>query len=274
MEEALVPLYLHHRYQAEATSKVVGGLYYSYALRGDGQEPLRYVPAEEQWAAVEALIKTLDPVQLAIPTSVLEILPPRPFGYPPHQELFQRNTGLVFDAIAPAGAAADMTLAFLLHPERAARLVQQKALQPDLPGLSEVVSQVVESVFGIRYRNGYHIELNRAVERALVDRLMRLAAQAPMGQVRAETTLALKDLRMLILEGAGTPDLAQDAHYHLLAEDIRRFLERPHETVPGPAPLGTPPGSPIGEAPMWWMDWDFNLLDDGSWATYDWWWRE
>jgi hypothetical protein len=274
MEEALVPLYLHHRYQAEATSKVVGGLYYSYALRGDGQEPLRYVPAEEQWAAVEALIKTLDPVQLAIPTPVLESLPPRPFRYPPHQELFQRNTGLVFDAIAPAAAAADMTLAFLFHPERAARLVQQKALQPDLPGLSEVVSQVVESVFGIRYRNGYHIELNRAVERVLVDRLMRLAAQAPMAQVRAETTLALKDLRSLILEGAGTPDLAQDAHYNLLAEDIRRFLERPYETVPTPAPLGTPPGSPIGAAPMWWLDWDLNLLDDGPWATYGWLWRE
>ena len=33
MEEALVPLFLHHRYQAEATSKVVGGLYYTYAMQ-------------------------------------------------------------------------------------------------------------------------------------------------------------------------------------------------------------------------------------------------
>jgi hypothetical protein len=46
MEEALVPLYLHHRYQVEAAVKVIGGLEYTYALRGDGQEPLRPVAAE------------------------------------------------------------------------------------------------------------------------------------------------------------------------------------------------------------------------------------
>ncbi len=147
MEEALVPLYLHHRYQAEATSKVVAGLYYTYAMRGDGQEPLRFVPADEQWAAIEALIKTLAPTQLTIPRSILERLPPRPFRYPPHQELFPRNTGLVFDAVAPAASATDMILSFLFHPERAARLVQQKALQPDLPGLTEVIDRVVENTF-------------------------------------------------------------------------------------------------------------------------------
>ncbi|HKP75186.1 MAG TPA: zinc-dependent metalloprotease, partial [Longimicrobiaceae bacterium] len=35
MEEALVPLYLHHRYQAEAATKLIGGQSYAYALRGD-----------------------------------------------------------------------------------------------------------------------------------------------------------------------------------------------------------------------------------------------
>ncbi|HET9274946.1 MAG TPA: zinc-dependent metalloprotease, partial [Gemmatimonadales bacterium] len=33
MEEALVPLYLHHRYQVEAAIKVVGGQFYTYAMR-------------------------------------------------------------------------------------------------------------------------------------------------------------------------------------------------------------------------------------------------
>jgi len=272
LEEALVPLYLHHRYQTEATSKVVGGLYYTYAMRGDGQEPLRWVPAEEQWEAIEALIQTLDPSALAIPNSVLELIPPRPFRYPAHQELFNRNTGLVFDALAPASAAADMTLSFLFHPERAARMVQQKALQPDLPGLSEVISQVVEGVFGMRYRNGYHTEVNRAVERVLVDRLMMLAALAPMAQVRAETTRALRDLRIRMMEGGGTPDLAQDAHYDLLAEDIRRFLERPHEAISVPAAPSSPPGSPIGGGFMDWLDWEWTQ-GNSPWANYDpWWW--
>ena len=273
MEEALVPLYLHHRYQAEATSKVVAGLYYTYAMRGDGQEPLRFVPADEQWEAIEALIKTLDPAQLTIPRSILERLPPRPFRYPPHQELFPRNTGLVFDAVAPAASATDMILSFLFHPERAARLVQQKALQPDLPGLTDVIDRVVENTFGIRYRDGYDTEINRAVQRVLVDRLMMLAAQAPMAQVRAETTLALKLLRQRVLVGSGTPEVAQDAHYGLLCEDIRRFLERPHQPITAPAASTAPPGSPIGDPGMHWADWDWSAPQN-SWGNYDWWWWE
>lgn len=272
MEEALVPLYLHHRYQTEAASKVVAGLYYTYAMRGDGQEPLRFVPADEQWSAVEALIRTLEPGQLTIPRSILAQLPPRPFRYPPHQELFSRNTGLVFDAVAPAASAADMTLSFLFHPERAARMVQQQALRPDLPGLTDIIDRVVENVFGVRFRDGYHAEVNRAVERVLVDRLKMLAAQAPMAQVRAETTRALRGLRQRVMEGGGTPDVAEDAHYGLLCEDIRRFLERPQQPVDTPTTPLAPPGSPIGDWGMNWVEWDW-ARSNNLWGNYDWWWE-
>src|SRR5271156_5107754 len=37
LEDTLVPLYLLHRYQTEATIKEIGGLDYQYAPRGDGQ---------------------------------------------------------------------------------------------------------------------------------------------------------------------------------------------------------------------------------------------
>jgi hypothetical protein len=33
MLEDVFPIYLFHRYQIEAVSKVVGGLYYSYAVK-------------------------------------------------------------------------------------------------------------------------------------------------------------------------------------------------------------------------------------------------
>jgi hypothetical protein len=220
---------------------------------------------------VEALIKTLDPAHLTIPRPILEKLPPRPFRYPPHQELFNRHTGLVFDAVAPASAAADMTLSFLFHPERASRMVQQKALQPDLPGLTEVMDRVVENVFGIRFRDGYAAEVNRAVERVLVDRLMRLAAQAPMAQVRAEATMGLRALRQRVMEGGGSTETPQAAHYSLLCEDIRRFLERPHQPISSPAAPGAPPGSPIGDPALNWLEWDWGQAIS-SWGSYDWWW--
>ena len=57
IEEVLVPLYLHHRYQVEAAATVVGGMHYIYAMRGDGREPVRLASAAEQRAALNALLE-------------------------------------------------------------------------------------------------------------------------------------------------------------------------------------------------------------------------
>jgi hypothetical protein len=272
MEEALVPLYLHHRYQAEATTKVVAGQYYTYAMRGDGQEPLRPVPATEQRAALEALLRTLQPSELTLPRSVLETLPPRPFRYDPHQELFARNTGLVFDAVAPAAAAADMTLSFLFHPERAARMVQQKALYPELPGLGEIIRGYTDALFDPSFADAYEAEINRAVERVFVDRIMALAGQARMPQVRALATQSLTEIRNRVQEAAPGIDEATQAHYLLLQQDIERFLRRPHEPIATPQAPAAPPGSPIGDPGMAWLDWHSFSGTGNGWVSYDWWW--
>ncbi len=44
LEDALTPLYLLHRYQLEAAAKAVGGVDYSYAVRGDGRSPVSLLP--------------------------------------------------------------------------------------------------------------------------------------------------------------------------------------------------------------------------------------
>ena len=41
IEETLVPLYLHHRFQVESTASAVGGVEYTYAMRGDGLQPFQ-----------------------------------------------------------------------------------------------------------------------------------------------------------------------------------------------------------------------------------------
>ncbi|HEX8242510.1 MAG TPA: zinc-dependent metalloprotease, partial [Longimicrobium sp.] len=128
MEEVLVPLYLHHRYQAEAATKMVGGQWYAYNLRGDGQDPPHAVPAADQRRALNAVLATVAPAELALPKTVLDRLPPRPYTFDSHRELFPRYTGLVFDAVSPAASAADMTFGLLLDPQRAARLVEQHAV--------------------------------------------------------------------------------------------------------------------------------------------------
>jgi hypothetical protein len=252
IEEALVPLYLHHRYQAEATTKVVAGQYYTYALRGDGQEPLRAVSAREQNEALEALMRTIAPSELTIPRSVIASIPPRPPLYGPHQELFRRQTGLVFDAISPATAAADATLSLLFQVERAARMVQQEALDPSLPGLGDVIERVRAGTFGVSPRGPYEAEVGRAVERVFVDNLMRLASDAPSSQVRAVATMKLQDLVEWMVGSEVAATDADRAHYMLLASDIVRFLDRPHEPVDPPGAPSAPPGSPIGDFGMSW----------------------
>ncbi|HEU0013075.1 MAG TPA: zinc-dependent metalloprotease [Longimicrobium sp.] len=245
LEEVLVPLYLHHRYQTEAAVKLIAGQEYTFALRGDRQVPLRPVPAERQRAAMDALLLTLDPAELAMPRRVLQVLPPRPFTYEPHRELFDRYTGLSFDAVSPAVSAADLTVSLLLNPERAARLVEQHALDPSMPGLEWLLERLSGATFGRAQTDPYLAELDRAVERVVVERLMRLAEEAEMPQVRALAMAELVRLRRTS-QVDGTPAGPAQAHRALLAADIARFLERPYNPQQRLEPPTIPPGAPIG----------------------------
>lgn len=263
LEEALVPLYMHHRYQVEAAAKVVGGLYYTYALRGDGQEPVRFVPASEQMAAMDALMRTLDPAELTLPEQILELIPPRPAGFGLNQELFRRHTGLVFDALGPAEVAAENTVGMLLNPQRAARLVGQEARNSDLPGLDEVLDRLVGTTFGTSTGNGYEAEVSRTVQRVVVSGIMDLANDASLGQVRALALRSLVNLQESLDTDAGSAE--EQAHAMLLTLDIQRFLTRPLEAGRIPGQLSAPPGSPIGDPGM-----QSGLLGDD--AVFRYWW--
>jgi hypothetical protein len=253
VEEALVPLYLHHRYQVEAVASAIGGLSYHYALRGDGRTPWTFVPAADQRAALDGLMRTLVPSELTVPDHILKLLPPRPEGFARHRELFPRNTGLPFDAMTPAMVAADLTVSFVLRPERAARLVNQKALDPSLPGLGEVIDRLIQAGFDQKAATGYEAEIARVVGRVVAERLMALAGGAPSAQVRAISSLKLDVLRTR-LKGLQTQDAEAWAHAKLVADDITRFLDRPAESYKSIAPTPAPPGAPIGDPDLWWID--------------------
>lgn len=251
LEEVLVPLYLHHRYQVEAAVKVVGGQYYTYTVRGDGQEPVHAVPAAEQRRALSAVLATLSPKELAFSRALLAKIPPRPSGFPEHRELFDKVTDPVFDAISPAAAVADIVAQLVLNPERAARLVQQHALDPGQPGLSEVIDSVL-TVGKPEPEDSYQVGIARAVQRVVVERLMWLAQTARSAEAKAIATMKLRAF-LAGLPEVSTAQLAGaaegTAHVMLLAADIRRFLERPWDPQALPRPFTPPPGMPIGGEP-------------------------
>ena len=252
IEEVLVPLYLHHRYQTEAVASVVGGLHYGYAMRGDGREPVKFASAAEQKAALDALLTTLDPGELVLPASLLKSLPPRPAGYGGGRELFPRYTGGMFDAITPAMVAADMTVGFLLTPTRAARLVEQNALDRTMPGLHGVIDQLLAATSGKLYSTPYEAEVGRVVQRVVVEHLIDLASNAPMPQVRAIASAKLNQARTAAA-AASASNTPAGAHAALLAADIKRFLDRPAQPAPRIEMPEVPPGAPLGEPAMEWI---------------------
>jgi hypothetical protein len=177
---------------------------------------------------------------------------PRPDGYRMTRELFPRYTGMTFDVITPAIVAATHTFASIFQPERAARLVEQHALAPALPGLGEVIDQVGAALVGAAPAGPYEAEIARAVQRVAAEHLMSLAASAAMPQVRAIVTAKLEEARKQLLNMANaSADESAGAHAALLARDITRFLDDP-DAFRRPAPILVPPGAPIGE-PGW--DW-------------------
>ena len=148
LDEVLAPLYFSHRYQTEAAAKVLGGNEYTYALRGDGQTPTRIVAPEEQRRALHALIETIEPKTLALSEHLLELIPPRPPAYPRTRETFPNQTGVTFDPIAGAQSAAELTVSLLFNSERAARLEEYHARNPQTPSLAEVIETVVKANLG------------------------------------------------------------------------------------------------------------------------------
>jgi hypothetical protein len=243
LEEVLVPLYLHHRYQVEATAHTLGGADYNFALRGDGQTPIEIVPGARQRRALDAMLLTIEPEFLAIPERILQLIPPRAFGMS-SGELFAGRTSPTFDPLSAAATAADLTIGFILQPQRMARLVDFHARDESLPGLAEVVDRAFEvSWYAPPEETPYLQEIREAVERVLLDHLLAEAGSAGNSpQVRAVLAAQVASLSAWLSELENpTP------HQRLAVDDINRWWQRTEGTTPPSGVESAPPGSPIGQ---------------------------
>ena len=146
--------------------------------------------------------------------------------------------------------AADLAIGFVFNEARAARLVEQNALDSTLPGLHGVIDKVMAAAFAPAPADPYEAEIQRAVQRVVIDHLMRLASTADMSQVRAIASAKLRS-RAAVLPTAGSTPAA--AHGSLLASDIKRFLDRPAPPAAATPIPAAPPGAPIGEPAMEWL---------------------
>lgn len=233
LEEKLLPLYLHHRYQLEAAAKSIGGIHFTYAVIGAGTPDLpRPVPAARQREALAAVMATLDPAFLEIPERIRALIPPPSYAWgDANTELFPRRTDPAFDPIAASMTSADLSISALLDPARAARLAQQED--------NVTLREVLDALIDVASRQG---AVTRATRTVLLVRLAALANNRESDpQARAEAMDALRRLSSRLND---TGDPAETAHRRATRDDIARFLARP-ETWQAPMLPTVPPGPPI-----------------------------
>jgi hypothetical protein len=244
LEETLVPIYYYHRYQVEAVAKLLAGMDYNYAVRGDGQAVTDIVSPERQQAAFNALLGTLQPDVLALEEDIIRLIAPRPPEYQRGAETFSSRADPVFDPLVAAEAAASHSIGLILHPARAARLVQFHARDDQYPSLEATIDQLLEATWKSSRESGFHSEVGRTVDHVVLYHLMRLAANTDAApQVRAVAESKLADL-LAWLDRNQRGNTAQRAHLSYASSTISRFLENPAQFELSPlAPM--PDGPPI-----------------------------
>ncbi|HPE47348.1 MAG TPA: zinc-dependent metalloprotease [Hyphomonas sp.] len=249
LRQVIVPLYLYHRYQVDAAAKSVGGYEFYYSERGDGGGPGTPVPAARQRAALSSLVATLDPAALDLPDATLDLLNPplASFEYGSGgAEYFPGSTGAMFDLLSAADTAATETLTALLHPARAARLIETHRRDASVLSFEEVLGAIEGEVFAPA-ATPREAEILRREQARYVSMVIELAENAGAGPgVTARADAYLDGLASRI-----KPKRREDAADAAAREDMRRkiaaHLARP---APAAAPVledaGVPPGSPIG----------------------------
>jgi hypothetical protein len=249
LEDTLVPLYLLHRYQTEAASKEIGGLDYRYALRGDGQLITRIVPATDQQKALDAVLHTLDPFTLTLPQSLLEILPPRPPGYPRTRESFPGRTGLTFDPQGAVESSANLTASLLFEPTRASRIVEYKLRDNSLLGLEDLINQTLKATWYAPRQVTITLYTQLTVEDVILRHLLTLAASqstSPEARSIAGSTVdQLKEWLKGKVADASAPALLH-AHWLAAQNEIEAFSKDPAKFATADV-LEAPPGQPIGD---------------------------
>ncbi|WP_299274900.1 zinc-dependent metalloprotease [uncultured Psychroserpens sp.] len=242
LEDVFVPLYFFHRYQTEGATKVVGGLDYNYAVKGDGQVIVKPIDVKMQKDALTSILETISVENLAIPKEKLELFPPRAFGYWRGRESFSGKTGVAFDPMSAAATASDMTLKLLLHPQRANRIIQQKSMDDSQLSLEDMLEQVLNASFGTSHRQAYKNEIQQLINERVLIHLMNLAVnEQSFFQVKAKANEAINSLLKKYLSG----ERRTSPYATQYAAMIKEFQEHPEKFKIKNAPK-IPDGSPIG----------------------------
>ncbi len=241
LEDVLVPLYNYHRYQLEAVTKLIGGINYNYSVRGDqNQIKPTILPNTIQQKALDAAVNCLSPNTLTLPERILGLIPPRPPMYYGVGELFDKRTGMSFDALSAAEALADFELGFLFNVERANRLVQNKA-RANTIGFDDVLDAVLKATWYTKPPTGLEGSIHLQTQQQVLTWILGVHQDTDANfEVRSICNDRLQQLKSK-LEKVSKTDLAHKAQYDFAIERIKN-----PGSIALPKPVVMAPGAPIG----------------------------
>lgn len=243
LEDVLVPVYLFHRYQVEAVTKEVGGMYYTYALRGDGQTVTRPLSKEVQLGALNAAADCMEPKMLALPESIIKLIPPRPAEYDYNRELFNRRTGLAFDPLAAAETAADIPLSFLFNVDRLNRMIEYKTISNGL-GVDEMANVLINRTWKAARLTRLEGLIQQQNEQLLLTYLLAASISGNASfATKAATLKAIDDIKTYAETQLKT--IKDDTYKGYLLLTLER-IKAPEKAKPT-MHMAQPPGSPIGD---------------------------
>jgi hypothetical protein len=246
LEDVFVPLYFFHRFQTEATVKLIGGLEYSYAVKGGNKTVVKRVSGTSERIALQAVLKTIAVDEIAIPKEKLALFPPRAIGFGRSRESFKSNLGVEFDAFGAVETASEMTLNLLLNPQRVSRLVAHKSLNKNQLGLVELIDELVAKTINKTHKDTYYQELQNVINIQVLEQLFYVAANKNQyQQVNAIVLFKLDEIKS-ILQNKKTVGV-QKIYNAGMVQMIEGFIKNPTSFKKTAAPQ-IPDGSPIGSA--------------------------
>jgi hypothetical protein len=250
LQERFVPVYFMHRFALNGTSKAIGGMEYSNAVRGDAQQATRPVAYQQQMDALRAMLDALKPEELAIPDTVLTLMAPGATSVTPAVELFASKTRPAFDELGAAQSLAQMILDMLLQRDRAARLVEfaTRGSGQHLT-LSGTIDALIATTWDAPVAPTPKLAaIQRVTQRAVAEKLLMLAADADAApQVRAMAELRIADLRVRARTKQSAAKVDDDRALWLsIVNDFGRWIDK-RELPKFSTPSIAPPGDPFGQ---------------------------
>ena len=198
--------------------------------------------ADDQRAALAAVLETVDPDTLDLRDDTLALLTPGIGSYlaaDGTRELFSQSAYPAFDVVSTADTAAGMTFDVLLDPLRVARLVEFHRRDARQLGADEMFATITKTVMRAP-SSSRTTAIAEAVQARYAFGLMDLIDADISAPASAAASAALEAMSDAL-------DGKRSDHAAWLADKIEAFQDRPVVAAKKDVPAGAlPPGGPIG----------------------------